>query len=539
MNSACKHRLIFVLALVLLVPATVRAQEPSQPASQGKPADMNAYWDRLLQNVVPATPPDPVLLGPQEPVRHREAADFLNHFFFESRTEYTRQEISFSGKPMNTGVVDGSFTDFVNPTGIPFHDAFQPNADQIFQFMNWGTREWLSPRLNTNFSVRYRQDLSHVTEASPALTILNSLYGNRQIDLLSGSIELRGLPGDGAFAGTTLQLGRQYVYGTDVAAFDGASFHVNRRKYAATVFGGRRFTLYSDPAQRAIGGLNFSFRLTDRTTVEYQGIAYVKGSHSISFTQRFGSNAIFNTYLRVVGGSAVDYNAQILYNLRGGRTSIRGSIFEKLSAKDFIYDYTDLARDNAPYNQLARLYLGPTHPYTQGVIEVRHEISPRIRVGGSIWLRSLNNSADQGPFDASFQDYHLTGQVFAPWRLEPFIDLRQRNTDRRSPLGVTNFDDVSIAGETRMQEAQLELRRVLGEGRVALRGGVFYRRFNFQDRFFYVNNAAQRGLIGGAQVKLDNHTRLNLDYSLDDDFVVFRPSIQHAQVFRVGMDWKY
>jgi hypothetical protein len=539
MNSVSNFRRLisgFVLALLLSAAAWPQAAPPPQ---QSKPPDMNHYWDKLLQDVVPTAPADPALLAPQEPVRHRQAGDFLNHFYLESRTEYTRQEVSFTGQPMPSGVIDGTFGDFINPTGIPFRDAFQPNSNQVFQFLNGGTREWLSPRLNTNFSVRYRQDLTHVTNASPELTLVNSLYGNRQFDLLNGSIEIRGLPGDGKFAGTSLQLGRQYTYGAELAAFDGASFHVNRRRYTATVFGGRRFTFYSQPVQRAIGGVNLAFRLTDTATVEYQGIAYVKGSHTVSFTKRFTPGAIFNTYLRMVGGSAVDYNAQMLYNMRGGRTSVRGSFFEKLSDKDFTYDYTTLATDRDPYNQLARLYLGPLHPYTQTVLDVRHEVTPRIRVGGSLWLRYLNDPANQGPYDTTFQDYHLTGQLFAPWRFEPYVEVRQRNTERRSPLGVTDFDDVSIAGETRMQEAQFELRRVLGEGRLALRGGAFYRRFNFQDRFFYINNASVRGFIGGAQVKLDDRTRLSVDYSLDNDFVVLRPSIQHAQVFRVGMDWRY
>ena len=31
----------------------------------------------------------------------------------------------------------------------------------------------------------------------------------------------------------------------------------------------------------------------------------------------------------------------------------------------------------------------------------------------------------------------------------------------------------------------------------------------------------------------------DLDYSLDDDYFIFRPSIQRAQVLRLGLSWRY
>ncbi len=530
-------RIAFTFCLILALPLLTPAQSAQQ---QTKPADMNSYWDKLLQETIPSAPPDLALTAPQEPVTRRAAADFLNHFFFESRTEYLRQEISFSGRPTPERVINAPFSSFLlNPTGIPFPDSFQPNSDQIFHFMNWGTREWLSPRLNTNFSFRYRQDLSHVTESSPALSILNTFPSTRRLELLTGSVEIRGLPTDGAFSGTSLVLGRQYTYGAEIAAFDGATFNVNRRRYSLSVFGGRRFTYFSDPDQRAIGGVNLAVRLTDNATVEYEGLAYIKGSHNIVFRDKLSQNWFFSTYLRVVGGSAVDYNAQVLFTPRNGRTAVRGSFFQKLSDKDYTFDYTILARDRDEYIKGPHLFFGPIQRYSQGAFDVRHEITPQVRVGGAVWLRRLNDSNHQGPYDTSFQDYRINAQVFAPLRLEPFIQLHQRNTDRSSPLGVTDFDDVSRAGETRVQDIQLELRRVFGEGRLALRGGGFYRRFNFQDRFFYINNASVRGLIGGVQLKVDDRTRLYLDYSLDDDFFIFRPSIQHAQSFRLGMAWRY
>ena len=90
-----------------------------------------------------------------------------------------------------------------------------------------------------------------------------------------------------------------------------------------------------------------------------------------------------------------------------------------------------------------------------------------------------------------------------------------------------------------MQDFSGELRRTFGEGRLSLRGGVFYRRFDFQNRFFFIDRAHVRGVLAGAQVKVDPHTRVYFDYSLDDDFFIFRPSIHRAQILRLGLNWKY
>ena len=84
-----------------------------------------------------------------------------------------------------------------------------------------------------------------------------------------------------------LPVGRQFVYGADIAALDGVSFTVDRHDYAVTVFGGRRFTYYSDPEQRAIGGANVVFRLAHETTFEYSGLWYVRGENSLTVRKRF------------------------------------------------------------------------------------------------------------------------------------------------------------------------------------------------------------------------------------------------------------
>ncbi len=77
------------------------------------------------------------------------------------------------------------------------------------------------------------------------------------------------------------------------------------------------------------------------------------------------------------------------------------------------------------------------------------------------------------------------------------------------------------------------------DGRLNLKAGGFYRQLNFRDHFTMITNARDKGVLGNASFNVDSHTRVFLDYGLDTDYPVFRPSIQNSQTFRFGMTWKY
>ena len=98
---------------------------------------------------------------------------------------------------------------------------------------------------------------------------------------------------------------------------------------------------------------------------------------------------------------------------------------------------------------------------------------------------------------------------------------------------------MTAAGETKIQDFSLQVGKSFAEGRLSIRGGGFLRRIQFQDRFFFIDNAQDKGWLGNASVRLDQRTRVYFDYSLDTDFFVWRPSIKNGQVFRLGIDWKY
>jgi hypothetical protein len=482
-------------------------------------SDIAEAWDKLLGS----TP------AQARPAADPTRADFLSHFYLETRSQFTRQLIGFTGQPTITG-----FTELL-PGPIP--GPFEPASNTVTQSLSFGTRGWLSPRISTDFSVRYAQDLTHINSGSPTLSILETFRGNHKIELTEAVVSINGLPSDGAFAGTGLRVGRQYVWGAELAAFDGASFGIIRQRYSLTLFGGRRFTYFGDPQQRALGGGSLAVRLGPNTSLDYDTLFYIRGSHSLRFRRRFGSNWLFHTGVRLVGSYPVDYHSQILY--QSPRTAFRLSFAQKLTDKDYIYDFTGSARDKDPYNAQARLYLGPLSPYSQVVLDARRTLFPRLGVGAAVWIRRLNDSRDRGPFETSFEDYRLNAQAFLPRRTELDLEFHQRHSDRLSPLSETTFDDVSQTGETRVQDFTAELRRSFGEGRLTLSAGGFYRRIRVQDRYLGIQNPHEKGLLGAASLRIDSRTRLSFDYSLDDDFYLFRPSISNAQVFRLGLWWKY
>lgn len=558
--------LLLCLAAMLLFAPGLRAHEPSSSARAGKTAKAQSKkkpekkkksqkpaakpaakpapirpnildsWGHLLQNVIPATSQKAIIDIPQQPVHHSLAGDFLNHFFMQGRTEYWLEHVSFTGNPTTTGVINVAPTGTANPNGIPDPSVFQPNTHEIYSLMNWGTRGWLSNRVNTNFTFQYQQALNHVNVGAPGQDFLNTFYGHRLLALVSGYVEINGLPTDGFFRNSTLRVGRQAVYGSDLAEFDGASFTFRRRKYSLTLYGGRRFTYFSDPYQRAIGGANFLYRINDKSSFEYNGLFYVKGMNTFTYRRSF-RNVLFSTHFRMVGSYPVTYVATGIWS-PSATSSIMLSFRQQITNKDFFYDYTIGAQNLNPNQPLLRLYLGPISPYTQVMINADKTFTPRIALGGGVWIRRLDNSNDQGPFDTSFQDYHANARL-VPWReIQTYLGFHERDSSRLPVFPSNSFFDIAHTGETHVRDFTLELGHAFGE-KLSVRGGGFYRVLDFQDRFMYIDHAHEKGFIGSAQYTLNPHTRIYVDYDLDTDFFIFAPDIQHAQDLRLGVAWRY
>jgi hypothetical protein len=528
------------LTFLTAASAAVIAAQPGPAAGNPSGENIGAAWDNVLQNTVPQSAPDPALTVAQTARETGPAGDFLSHLFMGTRTEYSRTQTFFSGRPTATGVIDAPPSTVFNPAGIPYSPAFQASTNEMYSFLNWGTRGWISDRVNSSFSFAYAQNVTRVSNASPQLSIIDTFGSNRQLDLVSGYIDINGKPTDGIFAGTSLRLGRQAVYGAELAEMDGASVTVDRRNYSVTVYGGRRFTYFSDPDQRAMGGANFLYRLGANTSVEFDTFYYIRGTNLLRFQHIFQNGLLLDAGFRMVGSSATDFTADAFWSPQDGKTTVRLSFAQKITDKDFFYDYTGFARDFDPHNPLLRLNLEALHPHTEVVLDVSRAIHPRVRVGGTIWVRKLNDRQDTGPFDTSFQDYRPHAQIFLWNKTELLVEYHRRNSfDRTSSVTPTLFDDLSTTGETRVQDVDLELGRSFMEGRLDLRAGGFYRQLNFRDLFKVISNAPDKGVLANVAFKIDNRTRFHLDYDLDSDYAVFRPSIQNTQEFRFGLEWKY
>lgn len=533
------------LIAIALVFSSMASAQPTQPPTPAPapvtpPPAIGDAWSGLLKDAIPQTTVDPTLSVPQVSSDRGAADNFLNHFYFDERTEYRRENTYFTGLPTVTGVINAPFTAVANPTGIPDQSVFQPNSNGIYSFIDFGTTGWGSDRIDSHFALRYQQDLSHVDPGSPEQSILQAFGSNRLFEVLSANIDIHGKPTDGWFAGDTLTLGRQYIYGAEPAQIDGAAFKINRHKYSVELYAGRRFTYYSDPSQRVIGGANFQYRFNPNISVEYDVLAYIRATHRFTYRQRITPKLAFNAGYRMVGGNATDATANLVWTPGAGSSTLRLGYWEKLSDKDYIFDFTENARDLSTANPMFALNLGPLSPFSQFIVDARKSFfGQHLRLGGAVIVRRLLNSADQGPFNTSFEDYRGDAQIFPLRKIEFDLGFHQRDSDRLSPVPSTDFFDVSTAGETRVQDFTLQLGRTFAEGRLSLKAGGFYRRINYQDHFYIENNLHERGLLADVSFKLDARTRLYMNWDLDSSFFLFTPNIKDSQVFRVGMAWKY
>src|ERR1700722_4623684 len=66
------------------------------PAQAQKQPDITEAWDQLLGNTA----------APAPPAAEAHGRDFIDRFYLESRSQFTRQQIGFTGQPTITGFTD-------------------------------------------------------------------------------------------------------------------------------------------------------------------------------------------------------------------------------------------------------------------------------------------------------------------------------------------------------------------------------------------------------------------------------------------------
>ncbi len=361
----------FALSALLYSFAVSCLYGQAAPAPDTKPADVQAQmasaWDQVITSTVPQAAPDPALIPPPSASTKSSDGDFLEHFYFETRTDYQRYQTNFTGNPTKAGVINAPDTSTFNPLGIPSPSAFQPGANRIEELLDFGTRGWLSDRINTHFALRYRQDLTQVDIGSPGENIVEQFYGNKLYEVLDASLEINSKPTDGWFAGSSAELGRINVYGAELASFDGAGITTARRRWAFTLYGGRRFSFFSDPAQRGIGGanLNLKFDPTPRLNSRPSGIS---GARTRSCSRNVSTIAGFSPLisgpmadLRSIStrpSSTLRETAAIRCAPDSSRSSPTTTIFVRLHER---------RAKSAANSPLFRLYLGPHQPIPSSI----------------------------------------------------------------------------------------------------------------------------------------------------------------------------
>ena len=285
------------LLLTLGLPFASFGQEAKTPAPT-----VGDLWNTLLAGTPAPVTHDPALTPPQVGGNISEAGNFLNHFFFEGRSDYWRYDTSFTGNPTVTGIINTPNTGVENPAGYPYPPIFQPGANRVETMLDLGTRGWGWDRLDTHFTLRQYQDLTPVNPGAPAENIIETFPFNRQYQVLEASVEIHGKPGEGYGSGFSAEIGRLNVYGAELATLDGGSVSLDRPNFDITLYGGRRYTYFSDPVQK--GYRRPQFRLE------------AKYRHQHRITTAFGTSSPFTAW-RFDDGSGPPGSWQLLPH--GGR----------------------------------------------------------------------------------------------------------------------------------------------------------------------------------------------------------------------------
>jgi hypothetical protein len=474
--------------------------------------------------------------------------------------DYRRDEIKYTGRLTPTLQSPGPVPVFFPPDQplafVP--GAFQPNDDQLtgyasIRFKDFGFEKL---RFSTQASFRYWGDLNGTAKASPFTGELDGFVGRRVLEPLTFFADTSGFITDDRETKFNLRVGRHYVYGAESVRLDGATLTVNHPRVNFDVFGGRRVTFFSDPDERGVVGGNVEVRATARTTFKYEFLHYIQNSSRFHVSHRLGESWALSGNFFLLDTDPIDLGVDAFYLPYDGKTRLMFGFLQKLTSDDFIYDYTYRAFANNPENQIflklfpipptgipldgaGRLNLLEVNPYTQFYVDGYRNLSRQFGVGGSFWLRQVNDSDDAGPFDTSFQELRVNGDWFPSSLFELGGEYRFRNVSRNDPDEATEFPDIRREGETKFHEVYGNGAFHLFDDRLTLEAGLFYRRFNTQSRLISFDGLDTIGVTGGIRWRINRNYRLLFEYGIDDEFPLVSPDIDYTQNFRIRFEWRF
>jgi hypothetical protein len=410
--------------------------------------------------------------------------------------------------------------------------------------------------MDAQVSLRYSADLDGSTEASPFLGIRDTFVGRRLFEPLTFFADIKGLLASESDTKLSLRVGRQYAYGATPLRMDGATLSINNPRFSLDVFGGRRATFYSDPAERGVAGENFVFRATDQTTIRYDFAHYIDNVSNLEVRHLLGESWILNGSLFLINADPVDLNLGATYVSPGARTRVTINLLQKLTSNDFIYDqtYRALARNSEnqftfrffplpPNGQVfdasGRLNLGLINPYTQIYVDAYRNLTEKVGVGGAVFVHQQNSRDDEGAFDNSFQEYRVNADYFPSAAFEFGTEYRFRHLDRENPNRALLFNDISREGDRIFHEVYANATYHFPGNRLALEGGLFYRRFDTQSRLISLDGMDTYSYTAGLKWRVARDYKLSLEYGFDRELAFLNPDIDYTQGFRVRFEWRF
>lgn len=507
-----------------------------------------------------AEKPVPNILNTAAPQVSREQ-NRPGSFSFYLMSEYRRDEIKYTGKPSLTNQFPNPVPPFSVPDAPIFFvpSAFEPNDEQFVGYASATIKDFGFERIrfDANISFRYSADLDGTTDASPFIGIRDAFRQRRIFEPLTFYTDVRGLLSDTNSSQLTVRAGRQYIYsaGTSVR-MDGATFSLNHPKFELDVFGGRRVTFYSDPEERGVVGENFLFRPSERTTIRYDFLHYIDNSHNLEVRHGLGESWIVDGSLFMIDEHPVDLNIGAHYLPPAGKTRINFNFLQKLSSNDFFYDqafrafaknpenqiffrFFPLPPTGEPFNGNGRLNLFQINPYTQFYVDGYRYLTQKFAVGGTAWIRKVNDRDEEGPFDNSFQEFHANADYFPNSAFEVGSEYRYRHLSRENPENAEFFFDIRREGEKSFHEIYLNGAYHLLNSRLTFEGGLFYRRFDTQSRLISLDGLDTTGYTAGIKWRFARNYKVLLEYGFDRELAFLNPDIDYTQQFRVRFEWRF
>ena len=475
-------------------------------------------------------------------------------------SEYRRDEIKYTGKPSLALQFPSAVPPFSVPDAPIFFvpSAFEPNDEQFVGYASATVKDFGIGRLrmDTQVSFRYSADLDGSTQASPFLGIRDNFVGRRIFEPLTFFADLKGLAPESWSTRLSLRVGRQYVYGATPLRMDGATLAIDHPRFSLDLFGGRRATFYSDPGERAVAGENFVFRASENTTIRYDFAHYIDNTHTLEVRHLRGESWILNGSLFFINADPVDLNLGATYMSPGARTRVTMNFLQKLTDNDFIYDqsYRAIARNlenqfrfrffplpltGQLFDAAGRLNLGRINPYTQFYVDAYRNLTSKIGVGGTAWVRKVNSRDDEGPFDNSFQELRVHADYYPSSAFEVGTEYRYRHLSRANPDQATTFDDIRLEGEKIFHEVYANSAYHLLNSHLTVEGGLFYRRFDTQSRLISLNGMDTIGYSAEVKWRVARGYKLSLEYGFDRELAFLNPDIDNTQSFRLRFEWRF